>query len=283
MASGLLHVETDPRDELPREGDEPEVTDPKSADLGVERRAVGRVAAGEMGFEKLEIDVETGDPLHRVDVVSVGRDLGCEEPIVFGCLISAVGGEAALVERPLPRPPWVAREDGLGDKAGEKLLEGDVGRGEPGDERRTFRFEAIDPPFVVGAARELHELARDQERRFGRCLDPRKPREHRAAEHAAERLGIGRPVDLLVADGVDVAAAALDEERDRIPSERLLDDPRGDGRKIGRRATARRIHDRMTGEEVDDRERRAVEAIELEKPHLGVDRGDGGDRVIGRH
>ena len=144
-------------------------------------------------------------------------------------------------------------------------------------------FEAFDPHFVIGAARQVHELARDQERRVGRRLNPLEPRQHRAAEHAAEWLGVGWPVDFLVADGVDVAATALDEKRHRASSERFLDEPGGDGGEIGRRAAARRIHDRMAGEEIDDGQRRAVEAIELEEPYLRIDRRGGGDRVVGRH
>jgi len=185
--------------------------------------------------------------------LALGRS--CEEPVVLGRLVGAVGSEGTLVERSLPRPPRVAGEDRLRDKRRQELLEGDVGGRKPFDERRALGFEAFDPRLVIGAARQAHELLRDQERRVGRRLDPLEPRKHRAAEHAPEWLGIGRPIDLLVADRVDVAAAALDEERDRIPSEGLFDDPRGDGGEIGRCAAARWIHDRMASEEIDDGER----------------------------
>ena len=146
-----------------------------------------------------------------------------------------------------------------------------------------LRLDRRDAPLEIGGPRQRDDLVAAPSacrRRFGLIF--RTARSTLRPSMLPSGSASGGPIDLLVAHGVDVAAAALHEERHGAVAERFLDHLRGEAGEVRRVALARRIHDRMAGEVVEHRQRRAVLAIEPQQADLRIDRADRGDVFIAR-
>eukprot|EP01047_Picozoa_sp_COSAG01_P084985 COSAG01_NODE_18481_length_1073_cov_1.201232_1_plen_160_part_10 len=94
------------------------------------------------------------------------------------------------------------------------------------------------------------------------------------AELQPQCLRIPRPIYVLVPDGVDIPAAALQKDRRReLRVETILDEARGKACEISSVTCVSRAHDRVHREVVQHAERRPVaQPIEAQHSDGGVDR-----------
>lgn len=277
MGGLLLDVEADADGEFAGEGDEFEVADAQAEEFHGDGTAAGGDVLGLVHVQEGEVGLDAGEFFHRVDVLTVLFEVGAIDCVHF---LEVFATEHLFREVTVGVVGGVFLEAVVFVIQFHESAEVEAGSLQRTEESELFGFKLGDAVREIGAG-EVDRFVDDFQGVGGGDLNPTEGFQGTESEEVTEGFGIAGVIDFLVTDGINVTAAALNEEGDGVGGEIFLDDFGGEAGEVGGVSSAGDSEDRMAGEVVEDGDGVPLFIVEAEEADFGIDRTDGSHLFIG--